>query len=68
MTPIADSSLVEAFEYNGESRDLTLALKHGTYVYHDVPPALVQEFTEAESAGKFFSQRIKGHFHYDKKG
>lgn len=57
------SSNIAAHGYDAASRTLEVKFTNGNrYQYHDVPPEVGNGFAQAESAGKFFSQAVRGHF------
>lgn len=59
MTPI-ESSLFDGYQYDPDSRDLTLHFKNGgVYRYADVSADKVAAFAESASPGRFYSAKIK---------
>jgi hypothetical protein len=58
-----NSSVVQSFDYVVQNQSLTVNLNNNrSYIYHNVPASVVDEFTKAESAGKFFNQNIRTKF------
>ena len=54
------SSNIASLAYNGDAGVLYVQFRSGkTYRYEDVSPDTWNAFIEAESAGKFFQQRIR---------
>ena len=61
------SSNIEAIAYDPSKKILSVKFhKSGIYHYEDVPELMYREMLEAESAGKYFSEYIKGIFDYKK--
>ena len=61
-TPIKSSNLVSV-GYDDKNASMDVEFTGGSvYRYHGVPAWAHQELIEAESAGKYFSRRIKGHY------
>lgn len=61
MPEIHGSSTLAAYEYDPAARVLSLRFVGGrAYRYHGASQDLVDELATAESAGRFFAQRIKG--------
>lgn len=59
------SSNVKSVEYDGN--DLTVNFKAGhSYVYSAVPEHIFESFATVDSAGKWFIEKVKGHFKYRK--
>lgn len=55
-------------EYDPFMKILSLTFKNGgVYDYVDVEEVVFREMTLAESAGKFFHSKIRGHYEYLKK-
>ena len=62
-TTTLNSSLVRGFGYIAHSQKLTVSLtSNRSYIYHNVPASVVEEFAKAESAGKFFNQNIRNKY------
>ena len=62
-----DSSNIDMIGYDDEAEELHVRFNSGSeYVYHQVPPAVHEEFLDADSKGKFLSERIKGQYEYKK--
>lgn len=63
FTTTLNSSLVRGFSYNASTQNLTVNLtSNRSYIYHNVPASVVEEFAKAESAGKFFNQNIRNKY------
>jgi hypothetical protein len=61
-TPV-DSSNVSAFRYDASTKVLQIRFKSGRiYGYKDVPENVVQEFSTADSKGKFVNASIKHNY------
>ena len=66
---VEDSKLVEKVYYDPESDVLDAVFKTGTrYRYHDVTPKVFAKFVLAESMGKFFNEKIRNRFDYERVG
>lgn len=64
---IEKSSNIKEIGYDGETRELTVTfVNKSQYAYADVPPEIFEDFALAESAGRFFHQKVKGKFEYRK--
>ncbi len=62
-----NSSILEAVQYDEESRTLRIRFRKGTvYEYQNVPPNLVRSMLRAESVGSFFTRYIKPNYRYRK--
>lgn len=57
-----DSSVVRSVEETGRGTMIVEFVKGGRYEFFDVPASVLREFVAAESAGKFFNERIRGQF------
>ncbi len=56
-----DSSFIDGVA--AHEGGLVVKMKNGSqYRYKDVPPEIVQEFAEAESAGQYYGTNIRGKF------
>lgn len=65
-TPVESSQLASR-GYDAEKQILEIEFKGGgIYQYFDFPPEKFKEFTEAESAGRYFGQNIRGKFTFKK--
>lgn len=63
FTTVVNSSLVRGYGYIAHSQKLTVSLaSNRSYIYHNVPASVVEEFAKAESAGKFFNQNIRNKY------
>jgi len=61
------SSNIRSFGYDVERKILAVTFKGGDlWHYLSVPFALVEQFSEAESKGRFYQQHIKSKFTADK--
>ncbi len=62
-TTFNNSSVINEASYDGGSRVLTIRFKSGaTYAYQDVDETVHTGLTNAQSAGRFFAQKISGRF------
>lgn len=62
------SSNVSGYGYNKESSVLTVEYKNGVrYDYLNVPFAVYDALTMAESKGRFINEHVKGEFAYNKR-
>ncbi len=58
-----ESSVLHSASYDKVMNRLTVTFKSGkSYDFYDVPVSIWQEFIEAESKGRYFTQNIKGKF------
>lgn len=58
-----DSSNIAAIGYDNEKRVLAITFKSGdVFHYAGIGPDLALEFYQAESKGRFYTQRLKGKF------
>lgn len=63
LLPIAGSSNVAAAGYDEDAQEFSIRFHSGrTYTFLNVPLEVYEEFTEADSKGKFFNERIKDQF------
>jgi lysyl-tRNA synthetase class 2 len=61
------SSVIRAYRYNPESRDLLVVFQTGKrYVYRKVPPETHEALKAAFSKGYFFNRHIRDHFRYER--
>jgi hypothetical protein len=59
MIPLSSSNLA-GYDYNPETRSLTISFLHGrSYTFRDVPEDVAHGLATAESAGKYFNSEIK---------
>ena len=59
------SSVIRAFDYQPQTRRLTVAFVNGRiYVYEDVPEAVADSFRRVESKGGYFNACIRDYYHY----
>jgi hypothetical protein len=59
------SSVIRRFDYDPETRQLEVLFTTGRrYLYHDVPQAIVDDFSAAFSKGRYFNARIRDAFDY----
>lgn len=55
------SSMIERICYDEEARSLEIRFRgSGRYFYFDVDEAVYEGLRDAESAGRYFNERIKG--------
>lgn len=60
-----DSSLIIHGWYNGTDKELEISFPNGKkYRYYGVEEKEWKGLCSAESAGEYFSQNIKGKYHY----
>lgn len=61
--PVNNSSWLMHFQYDADAQQLVVVLKSGgQYIYNEVDQAMFDQFVQAPSKGKFYSQYIKGKF------
>ena len=59
------SSVILGFGYIAHSQKLTVSLTSKRfYIFHNVPASVVEEFSKAESSGKFFFQNIRNKYEF----
>jgi len=59
------STNIDMIGYDEENSELHVRFNSGAeYVYNEVPPAVYQEFLDAESKGRYLNERIKGRYDY----
>lgn len=57
------SSLIDRVEYRPAERVLIVDLKpQGSYRYENVPAAIAEAFTRAESPGQYFNREIRSRY------
>lgn len=68
LTPVANSTQIEASGYDDASQTLALRFKRSraTYNYQGVPPDVAAAFNVAESPGKFFGATVRGQYEHTK--
>lgn len=67
--PLAESSNIESAEYSPERQILRVTFKgKRTYEYDGVSAQKAQEFSRAESPGKFLHAFVKGQHQYRQVG
>jgi len=60
-----ESTNIDMIGYDEDNSQLHVKFRSGAeYVYNEVPPAVYQEFLDADSKGKFLNERIKGRYYY----
>jgi hypothetical protein len=60
---LVKSSLIDSIGYDEATKELRVKFASGaTYGYRPVYREVYDDFLAAESAGKFFALRVKGHF------
>jgi len=58
-----DSSWIKKINYNNNKKELEITTNSDfEYVYVDVPVRIFQDFSAADSAGRYFNKMIKGKF------
>ncbi|MEJ0022637.1 MAG: KTSC domain-containing protein [Alphaproteobacteria bacterium] len=62
--PPVDSSVIKFVRYDALTRELTVRLVAGVYVYEDVPAEIYQAFLDAPSKGSFYNVKIRDRFFY----
>ena len=64
-TPTPGSSNVAAFAYDPEARLLHVRFNSGhQYAYQDVPPEIHDGLVNADSAGSYIHENVKGSYDY----
>lgn len=59
------SSVIRAFHYDPEKRDLEVLFVTGRrYLYHDVPPGEAEAFRAAFSKGRHFNAHIRDRYQF----
>jgi len=67
QTSNVDSSTIKNVIYNFPSKSLKVTFVSGAvYEYADVDKEVYEGLCEADSQGKFFSEKIKNNFQYTK--
>lgn len=62
---LVESTNITAIGYDEKMNQLHVQFNSGAeYVYNEVPPAVYQEFLDAESKGRYLNERIKGRYEY----
>jgi hypothetical protein len=62
MIPVASSNIA-GYDYDPVNRILRIQFTSGrTYSYKDVPENLVDEFSTADSKGRFLNENIKNNY------
>ena len=60
------SSVIRAFDYRPEARELDVLLTSGRrYVYREVPPEAAAAFRAAFAKGRHFNARIRGRYPFE---
>ena len=59
---VAPSSNVQTVTYLAGEKRLRVRFRSGEYEYEGVPQQVVDAWSKAESAGKFFSASVRGKF------
>lgn len=63
------SSIIRAFDYRPETRELDIALTTGrSYRYGEVPPEAAAAFRAAFAKGRHFNARIRGRYPFRELG
>ena len=61
------SSLIEGTQYISFRKELFIKFTSGElYVYFDVPYSINTEFKKAESLGRYFGEKIKHDYNYQR--
>ncbi|HEY1386109.1 MAG TPA: KTSC domain-containing protein [Dongiaceae bacterium] len=61
------SAAIESITYDEWSRQLDIALTTGrVYRYFDVPPEVYRALMEADSKGRFYNERIRDAYRYER--
>lgn len=61
------SSVIRAFAYDPPARRLTITFVSGdVYAYRDVPPMEAEGLAVAASRGRFFAERIRDRFAFER--
>lgn len=63
MPPI-DSSVIKFARYDALTRELTVRLTAGVYVYENVPAEIYHALMAAPSKGAFYNSQIRDRFSY----
>ena len=59
------STVIRAFEYRAENRELEILFTTGRrYLYLDVPPEAAEALRGAFAKGRHFNARIRDRYHY----
>jgi len=59
----SESSVIEHFEHDEETLQLTVKFRSGkSYTYQKVPQEVADAFAAADSHGRFFNENIKGQY------
>lgn len=65
-TPVSSSSIA-AVGYDAPSQTLEIEFRNGgTYQYYEVSRAVVDEFLDASSLGRYFQAEIRGAYRYER--
>lgn len=62
--PAVKSSAIQYVRYDALTRELTLRLPAGVYVYADVPAEIYEALMAAESKGAFYNSQIRDCFSF----
>ncbi|HWA22587.1 MAG TPA: KTSC domain-containing protein [Caulobacterales bacterium] len=62
--PAVKSSAIQYVRYDALTRELTVRLPAGVYVYEDVPAAIYDALMAAESKGAFYNLQIRDCFSF----
>ncbi|MDM9380349.1 KTSC domain-containing protein [Chlorogloeopsis sp. ULAP01] len=66
MLPVK-SPMANAIEYEGRNKILQVEFRHqAVYQYTEVDKKTCQDLHEASSAGKFFNEKFRGKYQYDR--
>ena len=62
-----ESTAIEAIDYDADGRQLQVTFVSGErYAYGGVPGEVHRAFVEADSKGRFFQQKIRGRYAYER--
>ena len=59
------STVIRSFDYNHEKEELEITFVTGRrYLYHDVPPHVLDAFRMSGSKGGYFNRRIRDEYDF----
>lgn len=62
-----NSSSIKAIEETGRGTLIVEFVSRGKYEFFDVPLDVISAFANAESAGRFFNENIRGQYREEKR-